>query len=79
MLKHSDLFDELPVIAVTPHSSTGCTTTSLAGRWEMEIRGDVLGYGFVVDYLAEVLRSFRDQDYSVGLPSSSPLVDISTP
>jgi ATP-dependent Lon protease len=35
--------------------------------WEVEIiRGEMFssGYGFVVDYLAEVLRSFRDVDFS---------------
>ncbi len=35
--------------------------------WEVDvIRGEMFsdGYGFVVDYLAEILRSLRNHDYS---------------
>ena len=35
--------------------------------WEVDIiRGEMFseGYGFVVDYLAEILRSLRTHDYS---------------
>ena len=65
MLKNSDLFDELPEAYHDPafldrlhHYIPG---------WEVEIiRGEMFsdGYGFVVDYIAEVLKSMRSQDYS---------------
>jgi ATP-dependent Lon protease len=65
MLKHSDLFDELPDSYHDPayldrlhHYIPG---------WEVDIiRGEMFsdGYGFVVDYIAEVLKSMRSQDYS---------------
>lgn len=65
MLKHSDLFDELPESYHDPafldrlhHYIPG---------WEVDtIRGEMFsdGYGFVVDYIAEVLKSMRDADYS---------------
>jgi ATP-dependent Lon protease len=65
MLKHSDLFDELPESYRDPafldrlhHYIPG---------WEVDtIRGEMFsdGYGFVVDYIAEVLKSLRSQDYS---------------
>lgn len=65
MLKHSDLFDELPESYHDPafldrlhHYIPG---------WEVDtIRGEMFsdGYGFVVDYIAEVLKSMRSQDYS---------------
>lgn len=65
MLKNSDLFDELPESYHDPafldrlhHYIPG---------WEVDIiRGEMFsnGYGFVVDYIAEVLKSMRSQDYS---------------
>jgi ATP-dependent Lon protease len=65
MLKHSDLFDEL---------SEGYHDSAFLDRlhhyipgWEVEtIRGEMFseGYGFVVDYIAEVLKSMRNTDYS---------------
>jgi ATP-dependent Lon protease len=65
MLKNSDLFDELPEAYHDPayldrlhHYIPG---------WEVDIiRGEMFsdGYGFVVDYIAEVLKSMRSQDYS---------------
>jgi ATP-dependent Lon protease len=65
MLKNSDLFDELPDAYHDPayldrlhHYIPG---------WEVDIiRGEMFssGYGFVVDYIAEVLKSMRSKDYS---------------
>lgn len=65
MLKHSDLFDELP---------TAYHDSAILDRlhhyipgWEMDmIRGEMFsdGYGFVVDYIAEVLKSMRGLDFS---------------
>ena len=65
MLKHSDLFEELP---------GGYYDSAFLDRlhfyipgWEMDIiRGEMFssGYGFVVDYLAEILRTLRNHDFS---------------
>jgi ATP-dependent Lon protease len=65
MLKHSDLFCEL---------SDKFYDSAFLDRihfyipgWEVDIiRGEMFSsdYGFVVDYLAEILRSLRDHDYS---------------
>lgn len=65
MLKHTDLFDALPEAYHDPayldrlhHYIPG---------WEVDIiRGEMFstGYGFVVDYIAEVLKSMRSQDCS---------------
>ncbi len=65
MLKHADLFDELPESYHDPayldrlhHYIPG---------WEVDtIRGEMFSnrYGFVVDYIAEVLKSMRSADYS---------------
>lgn len=65
MLKHSDLFDELPEQYHDPAFLD--RIHSYVPGWEFEqIRGEMFssGYGFVVDYLAEVLKSQRDLDYS---------------
>lgn len=65
MLKNSDLFDELPEQYHDP-AFLDRIHSYLPG-WEFEqIRGEMFstGYGFVVDYLAEVLKSQRDLDYS---------------
>ena len=65
MLKHTDLFDDLP---------EQYYDTAFLDRlhfyipgWEVDIiRGEMFsdGYGFVVDYLAEILRAFRNFDFS---------------
>lgn len=65
MLKHSDLFDELPE---SYHDSAYLDRLHhYIPGWEVEtIRGEMFseGYGFVVDYLAEVLRFMRNTDFS---------------
>lgn len=65
MLKHSDLFDELPA---QYHDSAFLDRIHFyIPGWEVDIiRGQMFsdGYGFVVDYLAEILRSLRDHDLS---------------
>lgn len=65
MLKHSDLFDALPEKF---HDSAFLDRLHFyIPGWEVDIiRGEMFsdGYGFVVDYLAEVLRHLRNQDYS---------------
>jgi ATP-dependent Lon protease len=65
MLKHSDLFDELPEKFYD--SAFLDRIHFYAPGWEIDIiRGEMFssGYGFVVDYLAEILRSMRNHDYS---------------
>jgi ATP-dependent Lon protease len=65
MLKHSDLFNELPE---SYHDSAYLDRLHhYIPGWEVDtIRGEMFsnGYGFVVDYIAEVFKSMRDQDYS---------------
>lgn len=65
MLKHSDLFDELPD---SYHDSAFLDRLHCyIPGWEVDtIRSEMFsdGYGFVVDYIAEVLKSLRDSDYS---------------
>lgn len=65
MLKHSDLFDELPE---SYHDSAFLDRLHFyIPGWEVDtIRGEMFsnGYGFVVDYIAEVLKSMRDADFS---------------
>ena len=65
MLKHSDLFDELPE---SYHDSAFFDRLHhYIPGWEVDtIRGEMFsdGYGFVVDYIAEVLKSMRAVDYS---------------
>lgn len=65
MLKHSDLFDELPE---SYHDSAFLDRLHhYIPGWEVDtIRGEMFsdGYGFVVDYIAEVLKSMRAADYS---------------
>jgi ATP-dependent Lon protease len=65
MLKHSDLFDELPE---SYHDSAYLDRLHhYIPGWEVDtIRGEMFseGYGFVVDYIAEVLKSLRTADYS---------------
>lgn len=65
MLKHTDLFDPLPEKF---HDSAFLDRIHCyIPGWEVDvIRGEMFssGYGFVVDYLAEILRSLRSHDYS---------------
>lgn len=65
MLKHSDLFDELPE---SYHDAAYLDRLHFyIPGWEVDtIRGEMFssGYGFVVDYIAEVLKSMRNLDYS---------------
>ena len=65
MLKHTDLFDELPEKYYD--SAFLDRLHFYVPGWEVDIiRGEMFsdGYGFVVDYLAEILRTFRNHDYS---------------
>ncbi len=65
MLKHSDLFDALPEKFYD--SAFLDRLHFYIPGWEVDIiRGEMFsgGYGFVVDYLAELLRHLRNQDYS---------------
>ena len=65
MLKHSDLFCELPDKFYD--SAFLDRIHFYIPGWEVGIiRGEMFsdGYGFVVDYLAEILRSLRNHDYS---------------
>ena len=65
MLKHSDLFDPLPE---SFHDSAFLDRLhSYIPGWEVDvIRGEMFssGFGFVVDYIAEILRSLRSHDFS---------------
>ncbi|MBT4196264.1 MAG: BREX system Lon protease-like protein BrxL [Gammaproteobacteria bacterium] len=65
MLKHSELFDALPEKF---HDSAFLDRLHCyIPGWEVDIiRGEMFsdGYGFVVDYLAEILRHLRNQDFS---------------
>ncbi|WP_448720601.1 BREX system Lon protease-like protein BrxL [Microbacterium natoriense] len=65
MLKHADLFDELPE---SYHDSAFLDRLHFyIPGWEVDtIRSEMFsdGYGFVVDYIAEVLKSMRNLDYS---------------
>ncbi|MBD1206694.1 MAG: BREX system Lon protease-like protein BrxL [Rhodobacteraceae bacterium] len=65
MLKHTDFFEELPD-KYYDSAFIDRLHTYLPG-WEIDvIRGEMFatGYGFIVDYLAEVLRHLRGQDRS---------------
>ena len=83
MLKNSDLFHDLPE---SYRNSDGQAVLDrlhyFIPGWEMEnLRSDMFtsGYGFVVDYLAEVLRSQRNQDFGNGYSKYFTLSDdIST-
>lgn len=80
MLKHSDLFDELPD---SYHDSAFLDRMHFyIPGWEIEtIRSEMFseGYGFVVDYLAEILRHLRNHDYSQEFSEHfTVLSDIST-
>ncbi|WP_298038146.1 BREX system Lon protease-like protein BrxL [uncultured Desulfuromonas sp.] len=80
MLKHSDLFCDLPD---KYHDSAFLDRLHFyIPGWEVDIiRGEMFsdGYGFVVDYLAEILRSLRNHDYSQQYKGKFDLLsDIST-
>lgn len=65
MLKHNDLFDELPDKFYD--SAFLDRIHFYIPGWEVDIiRGEMFsnGYGFVVDYLAEILRALRNYDYA---------------
>ncbi len=65
MLKHSDLFCELPEKFYD--SAFLDRIHFYIPGWEVDIiRGEMFsdGYGFVVDYLAEILRHLRNYDFS---------------
>lgn len=65
MLKHTDLFDPLPEKF---HDSAFLDRIHhYIPGWEVDvIRGEMFssGYGFVVDYIAEILKSMRSHDFS---------------
>jgi ATP-dependent Lon protease len=65
MLKHADLFMDLPD---SYHDSAFLDRLHFyIPGWEADIiRGEMFseGYGFVVDYIAEVFKYLRNQDYS---------------
>jgi ATP-dependent Lon protease len=65
MLKNSDLFEELPPQF---HDSAFIDRIhAYLPGWEIDvIRGEMFtsGYGFIVDYLAEILRHLRSDDFS---------------
>ncbi|MDF1582813.1 MAG: BREX system Lon protease-like protein BrxL [Methyloprofundus sp.] len=65
MLKHADLFDEIPDKFYD--SAFLDRIHCYIPGWEVDIiRGEMFSknYGFVVDYLAEILRAMRNHDYS---------------
>ena len=80
MLKHTDLFDELPEKYYD--SAFLDRLHFYIPGWEVDIiRGEMFsdGYGFVVDYLAEILRTFRNHDFSQHYSEHFELLsDIST-
>lgn len=65
MLKNSDLFEALPTQF---HDSAFIDRLhAYLPGWEVDIiRGEMFtsGYGFIVDYLAEILRHLRAEDFS---------------
>lgn len=65
MLKNSDLFEALP--AQFHDSAFIDRLHAYLPGWEVDvIRGEMFteGYGFIVDYLAEILRRLRQEDFS---------------
>ncbi len=65
MLKHSHLFDELPDKYID--SAFLDRLHFYIPGWEIDVLRNELfsdGYGFIVDYLAEVLKHLRNEDYS---------------
>lgn len=68
MLKHDNLFMDLPETYLNADGQAILDRLHwFVPGWEMEnLRSEMFsgGYGFVVDYLAEILRSLRNQDLS---------------
>jgi ATP-dependent Lon protease len=67
MMKHSDLFEALPK-AYYDTAFLDRIHSYLPG-WEVQkLRNDLFteGYGFIVDYLAEILKVLRKDDFSHG-------------
>jgi ATP-dependent Lon protease len=65
MLKNSDLFEELP--SQFHDSAFIDRLHAYLPGWEIDvIRGEMFtsGFGFIVDYLAEILRHLRGDDFS---------------
>lgn len=65
MLKNSDLFEALP--SQFHDSAFIDRLHAYLPGWEVDvIRGEMFtsGYGFIVDYLAEILRHLRNDDFS---------------
>jgi ATP-dependent Lon protease len=65
MLKHSDLFDELPTQYHDPAFLD--RLHFYVPGWEVDIvRSELFtsGFGFVIDYFAEILKKQRDDDFS---------------
>ena len=65
MLKNSDLFEALP--SQFHDSAFIDRLHAYLPGWEIDvIRGEMFtsGYGFIVDYLAEILRHLRQEDFS---------------
>ena len=65
MLKNSDLFEALP--SQFHDSAFIDRLHAYLPGWEVDvIRGEMFakGYGFIVDYLAEILRRLRSEDFS---------------
>ena len=65
MLKNSDLFEALPKTFY--HSAFLDRMHAYIPGWEVsKLRGEMFssGYGFIVDYLAEILKALRKFDYS---------------
>jgi ATP-dependent Lon protease len=65
MLKNSDLFEALP--SQFHDSAFIDRLHGYLPGWEIDvIRGEMFtkGYGFIVDYLAEILRHLRSEDFS---------------
>ena len=65
MLKHSDLFEELP--SQFHDSAFIDRLHAYLPGWEVDvIRAEMFtaGFGFIVDYLAEILRHLRGDDFS---------------
>ena len=80
MLRHTDLFEELP--AAYYDSAFLDRLHFYIPGWEVDIiRGEMFsdGYGFVVDYLAEILKTLRNHDLSQDYKEYFELLsDIST-
>jgi ATP-dependent Lon protease len=65
MLKHSDLFEALP--QTYHHSAFLDRMHAYLPGWEVsKLRSEMFSsdYGFIVDYLAEVMKEFRKEDHT---------------